>query len=147
MQVTEAQREVRDSYRGGFMGQLGSGLVWLASATAAAYGTPLRDAFVLPLTLPVVGAVALHRVDWFYPAFMVVLGAHYLPFVFLYGMRLFAPLSLGLVGLGVAFAYRQGGSLATPAWLTGLILLGFGALGFARVFQEQATMPREPSGA
>ncbi len=40
-------------------------------------------AFTLPLSLPVVGAAALYRLEWFYPAFMVVLGAHYLAFAFL----------------------------------------------------------------
>ena len=32
------------------------------------------------------GAAALHRPSWFFPACLVIVGAHYLPFVFLYGM-------------------------------------------------------------
>ena len=35
MHVSDAQREVREVYRGGFMGQLVSGLLWLGSAAAA----------------------------------------------------------------------------------------------------------------
>ena len=180
MDVADAQREVRQVFRGGFMGQLVSGLVWLASAAAATFSTPhaailvlvvggffifplttlglrllggpwklspenpltglgMQVAFVLPLSLPVVGAVAVHHLEWFYPAFIVVLGAHYLPFVFLYGMRLFAVLSFGLVALGIALAHRQGGSFATPAWITGVILLSFAALGLGQVSRAHAT--------
>src|SRR5512134_2485028 len=141
MHVSDAQREVRTVFRGGSVGQLVSGLLWLGSAALATWSTsrnaigflvvggffifPLTQlglkllggpaslsrenplgalgmqvAFTLPLSLPVVGAVAIHHLDWFYPACIVVLGAHYLPFVFLYGMRLFAVLSFGLVSLG-----------------------------------------------
>jgi len=53
---------------------------------------PLRQlaiqvAFIVPLTLPVVAGAALHNVNWFYPACMIIVGAHYMPFIFLYGMR------------------------------------------------------------
>ncbi len=46
----------------------------------------MQAAFTLPLSLPVVLAIAAVRPRWFYPAFMILLGAHYLPFVFMYGM-------------------------------------------------------------
>ena len=35
---------------------------------------------------------------------MILLGAHYLPFVFLYGMRMFAVLAAILVGGGILIA-------------------------------------------
>lgn len=35
-------------------------------------------------------AVTGYRVDWFFPAAMVIVGAHYQPFGFLYGIRLYA---------------------------------------------------------
>lgn len=63
---------------------------------------PSDGAFVLPLSLLLVGAATLYRTEWFYPAFMIVLGAHYLPFVTLYGMRLFYTLAAILVAAGVA---------------------------------------------
>jgi hypothetical protein len=44
------------------------------------------------------------RLNWFYPALMVLVGAHYLPFTFLYGMRMFVPLSVVLIGGGVVIA-------------------------------------------
>ena len=170
MLVADAQQEVRRVYRGGFMGQLVSGLLWLASAAAASWSTPrnaiiilvvggffifplttlglrlmggpwklsagnplnalgMQVAFVLPLCLPLVGAAAAYRILWFYPAFMILLGAHYLPFVFLYGMPMFGALAAILVGLGIVLAH--GHSFAAPAWITGAILLVFAVLGLA----------------
>ncbi len=58
-------------------------------------------AMPLPLALPVVAGATLYRLEWFFPAMMVVLGAHYLPFGFLYGMRLFPVLGFVLVAAGV----------------------------------------------
>ena len=64
-------------------------------------GNPLRFlamqvAFTVPLSLPLVGAATLHHLNWFYPAMMIVVGAHYLPFMFLYGMWQFAILAAAL---------------------------------------------------
>ena len=53
----------------------------------------MQIAFVLPLSMPLLLPVGLYRLNWFYPAMMILLGAHYLPFVFLYGMRMFAVLA------------------------------------------------------
>lgn len=98
-------------------------------------------AFTLPLTLPVVGAAALYRLEWFYPAFMVALGAHYLPFTFLYGMRLFAGLAGVLVGTGVALALWGPEAFAPGAWITGVILLVAAAAGRVVVARERETAP------
>ena len=170
MHVADAQREIRQAYMGGFMGQLVSGLLWLASAAFATWGSPqsaiilivlggcfifpltrlglalighptvitpgnplnalgMQVAFVLPLSLPVVGAAALYRLDWFYPAFMIVLGAHYLPFVFLYGMRMFALLTALLVVAGIVLALYLPLTFAAGAWITGGLLLTFAFAG------------------
>jgi len=89
----------------------------------------MQVAFVLPLTLPVVGAAALYRLDWFYPAFMIVLGAHYLPFVFLYGMRMFAVLTALLVTAGVVLALYLPLGFSAGAWITAGLLLSFAVVG------------------
>jgi hypothetical protein len=49
-------------------------------------GLAMEIAFIIPLSLPVIGAAALYNINWFYPAFMIVVGTHYVPFIFLYGM-------------------------------------------------------------
>jgi len=170
MLITDAQREIRQGYIGGFMGQLVSGVLWLVTAGVATWGSPrwaiilvvlggmfifpltrlglaaighrvaitpanslnglaMQVAFTLPLSLPVVGAAALYRLDWFFPAFMIVLGAHYLPFVFLYGMRMFAVLSALLVSAGLALALYAPPVFSTGAWVTSALLIVFAVAG------------------
>src|SRR5439155_24739119 len=65
-------------------------------------GLGMQVAFIVPLNLPVVGAATLHHLNWFYPACMILVGAHYLPFIFMYGMWQFGALAAVLVGGGVA---------------------------------------------
>jgi hypothetical protein len=170
MLITDAQREIRQAYIGGFMGQLVSGILWLVTAALATWGSPraaimfvvfggtlifpltrlglalighrvaitpgnplnglaMQVAFTLPLSLPVVGAAALYRLDWFFPAFMIIIGAHYLPFVFLYGMRMFAVLCALLVSAGLGLAVYAPPSFAAGAWVTCGLLLAFAFAG------------------
>ncbi len=67
------------------------------------FGTlAMQIAFMIPLCYPVIAAATIHNTNWFFPAFLVVVGAHYLPFIFLYGMWQFGILTALLVGLGTA---------------------------------------------
>lgn len=91
----------------------------------------MQAAFVLPLSMPLLLPVGLYRLNWFYPALMILLGAHYLPFVTLYGMRMFAALSALLVGGGVVIAMYWSASFSVGAWFTGAILLVFAGVGKA----------------
>lgn len=97
----------------------------------------MQVAFVLPLSLPLVAAAAVHRLEWFYPAFMVALGAHYLPFVFLYGMRMFALLGGVLVGAGVFIGLHHRDSFAMGGWFTAGLLLVFAVVGLVVVRREE----------
>ena len=92
---------------------------------------PLREAsitipFVGVLGIPVAGAAALHEIDWFYPAFMMVMGAHYLPFSFLYGMRVFVFLGAAMWVIGLSLALWASGFTVLGGWMTGLGLLAVG---------------------
>jgi hypothetical protein len=78
----------------------------------------------MPLLVP----VGLYRLNWFYPAMMILLGAHYLPFMFLYGMRTFGVLAALLVCGGVMLALYGSASFSTGAWCTSAILLTFAFL-------------------
>ena len=102
------------------------------------YSLGAQVALVLPLCLPVVGAAALYRLDWFYPAFMIALGAHYLPFVHLYGMRMFFPLAAILWVAGIALGLWIEAPFATGAWLTGFVLLAFAVAGRGLALAEEA---------
>lgn len=87
----------------------------------------MQIAFTVPLGLLVVVALAQYRQEWFFPASMVIVGAHYLPFVFLYGERLFAVLAGILVFAGVGLVWFPA---AAPAggWFTGVVLVVFAFL-------------------
>ena len=89
----------------------------------------IQVAFTLPLTLPLVIGIAMIRPAWFYPSFMIALGAHYLPFVFMYGMWQFAALCATLVTSGVAIGMYLPKPLSLGAWLTAAILFIFAFIG------------------
>jgi len=93
-------------------------------------GNPLRPlaiqiAFTVPLTLPVVAGAALHNINWFYPGCAVIVGAHYLPFTFLYGMWQYALLSGVLMTGGLGLGMRMPESFTPAGWLTGTVLVFF----------------------
>jgi hypothetical protein len=89
----------------------------------------MQIAFTVPLGLPLVGAATLYRLEWFYPAFAIVVGAHYLPFTFLYGMRHFAALAAILVTTGLAVGLYLPGSFSAAGWLVGATLVAFAFVG------------------
>lgn len=170
MNISDAQRDVRSTFLGGFAGQLASSLVWFLSAALATWSSPtsaivvlvlggififpltqlllqlmgrrsslgrghpmnqlaMQIAFTLPLNLPLVAAAAAFRLNWFYPAFMIALGTHYLPFIFLYGMWQFGALAAVLIGAGVAIALYLSSSFSLGAWFTAIVLLVFAFIG------------------
>jgi hypothetical protein len=104
----------------------------------------MQVAFVLPLSMPLLLPVGLYRLNWFYPAMMVLLGAHYLPFVFLYGMRMFAALAALIVGGGWVIAMYWASSFSVGAWYTGAILLLFAGVGAAIVRGEVRNVAAQP---
>lgn len=182
MLISDAQRDVRHTYAGGFYGQIVSGLVWLAAAALGTWmssgagivallvggalifplttlalrlagrpaslpsGHPMaalatQIAFTVPIGLVVALGAAAERRDWFFPAAMLIVGGHYLPFVFLYGMRLFAGLAASLVVVGVALGLWLEWPFATGGWLGGVILISFAFLLRRSVDQEATASP------
>lgn len=85
-------------------------------------------AFTVPLGLVVVVAMLGNRIELFFPASMVIVGAHYLPFVFLYGMRSFALLSGILVTVGLALLFWSPLPPNFAAWFSGALLVLFAIL-------------------
>jgi len=88
----------------------------------------MQVAFIVPLSLPVIGAASLYNINWFYPAFMLIVGVHYMPFIFLYGMWEFAVLSAVLIGGGVAIGMLLPHTFIVGGWFTAVILLLFAML-------------------
>ena len=168
MRIDEAQREMRQMYLGGSVGQLISGCIWLFSAALATWASPtlgivalivggmfifpltllvlallrrpavvsrdnplnalaMQVAFTVPLAIPLVLAAAHARAAWFYPGFMIVVGAHYLPFMSLYGMRQFAVPAAALVAGGWLLPVLAPEAFALGGWIGGGVLLVVGA--------------------
>ena len=96
----------------------------------------MQVAFTLPLSMLLLVPVTAFRLNWFYPALMILLGAHYLPFIFMYGMRMFAVLSTILIGSGVSIALHFAGSFSLGGWVGGLTLFVFAWVGRA-TFQAE----------
>jgi len=153
MLVSDAQREVRTVYVGGFWGQLVSGAIWLTSAALGTWATPraaiiaivaggffifpltqlmlrlsgrqasltsdnplkalaVQIAFTLPLGMLLLAPVGAYRLNWFYPALMI------------------------LVGSGTLIAMYFAESFSLGAWVGGGTLLVFAWVGRAAVRAE-----------
>src|SRR5512133_1913231 len=96
-------------------------------------GNPLQQlaqqvAFIVPICLPVIAGAALYNINWYYPAFMIVVGAHYLPFIFLYGMWQFGVLAGVLIVGGILIGWLLPGQFVLGGWLTGVALVAFAVL-------------------
>jgi hypothetical protein len=74
-------------------------------------------AFTIPFAYPVIFAAYIHNPNWLFPAFLVIVGAHYLPFIFLYGMWQFGILSVLLVALGTGIGWYYPDSFALGGWV------------------------------
>jgi hypothetical protein len=96
----------------------------------------MQIAFTLPLNLPLVAAATLHHFNWFYPAFMIALGTHYLPFIFLYGMWQFGGLAAILIGAGLMLGLYAQDTFSLGGWVTAVVLLLFAFIGRGVALRE-----------
>jgi hypothetical protein len=96
----------------------------------------MQVAFVLPFSMLLLVPVGLYRLNWFFPALMILLGAHYLPFATLYGMRMFLFLAGMLVGMGVVIALWFSRTFSLGAWVAGLALFIFAWIGRSIAISE-----------
>ena len=170
MEIAQAQKDVRETFLGGFAGQFVSGTVWLLSSVACTWhsfrtgelvailggflifpltqlllrsmghtyslpkghpmnGLAIQIAFTVGMTLPVVLAVAILQPRWFYPALMMTVGAHYLPFIFLYGMWQFGALSALLTSTGLLLGLYCPRFPIAGGWFTSIVLFAFAFVG------------------
>lgn len=96
----------------------------------------MQIAFTVPISMLLLAPVTAYRLNWFFPALMILVGAHYLPFVFLYGMRMFLLLAAFLVAAGLLTALYIPFSFSIGAWIGGTALLIFAWVGRAIVRAE-----------
>lgn len=91
-------------------------------------------------TFLLVYAAMLYRTEWFYPAFMVAIGAHYLAFILFYGMNQFGILAGALIAVGILLAMFLPDNFAAGGWFAGLALIVY-ALIIWRTVVPQLTHP------
>lgn len=128
------------------------GLRLLGGPGALPAGHPMsalafQTAMQVPLGFLVALALASFDTKLFFPAAMVLVGGHYLPFVFLYGMRCFLLLAIPMVVAGVAIGLLFPSFSVIGAWFTGVLLLAFGITAFAHDRKGRRSAARARSGS
>ena len=177
MLITDAQREMRTAYMGGFIGQLVAGIIWALSAAVSLWISPrigmiilffvsmllfpltqfilrrmgqqtklgvgntlgqlaAQIAFTVPIGFILVGVATLYEPNWFYPASLIVVGAHYWPFVFLYGMKHFAILGNLMIIGGTLIALYVPTIFSLGGWYGAIILIAFAFVGRMAILRE-----------
>ena len=97
-------------------------------------------ALTVPINFLLVGAAILYKEMWFFPAAMVIVGAHYLPFITLYGMKMFGILAVMLIISGTGLALYGPLIFSLGGWFTGVVLIVFAFIGRAIVLKEEKIM-------
>jgi hypothetical protein len=97
----------------------------------------MQVAFTVPLGLPLVLTIAGFSRERFFPAMMILVGAHYLPFMFLYGMWHWVVLAAAMLGGGWALGWMAHAGFATGGWITAVALALFGLVGWRVVVAEE----------
>ena len=103
-------------------------------------GNPLgnlarESAFMMVVCIPLAFVAAMVRPEWFFPAMLVLVGAHYWPFATLYGMRLYWALGAAMIGAGFLLGLASA-PVATGAFVGGAIELAFAPFAYAAVRRE-----------
>lgn len=99
----------------------------------------MQIAFVLPLSMLVLVPVGRYDLNLFFPALMILVGAHYLPFATSFGMRMFLFLAGILTAEGVVIALYFSGTFSPGAWIAGLTLFVFAWIGRSIAAGEAGT--------
>lgn len=91
---------------------------------------PLKALFtqislIIPFSFPLIFMLIKENVNLFFPALSIIVGAHYLPFIFSYQMKTYWLLSALLVIGGIVFGFIIEEHFANCAYFTGSILILF----------------------
>lgn len=102
-------------------------------------GLATQAALTVPFGMLVAILLYTQRPEWFFPAALVLVGAHYLPFVHLYGMADFAVAAVVMIGTGMLLVLTEQSSFSIGGYLGALILLAFAVLCRARAPRPATT--------
>ena len=92
--------------------------------------------FAIPLSIPIVYMACQHNINWFFPAFAVLIRGHYLPFSWAYQMRTFIILGIAIIVGGCISAYFYPDIFDLAAYLTGGLIVVFGVFHLFKVVNE-----------
>ncbi|RKZ05221.1 hypothetical protein DRQ21_00145 [Candidatus Fermentibacteria bacterium] len=97
-------------------------------------------ALTIPLGLPlIIMTTADGHASMFYPAFAVLVGAHWLPFAWIYSMKSFLVIAGSMVTAGIFFGFVHTASFSACGFISGGILLVFSAVHYFMVRRELHT--------
>jgi hypothetical protein len=97
-----------------------------------------QSAFSVPLNFLLVSAATLYQEIWFFPAAMIAVGSYYLPFIILYGVKLFGLLAALLVIAGAGLSLNGPALFILGGWLAGVIFVVFAFAGRSIVLSEES---------
>jgi hypothetical protein len=111
-------------------------------SVASTKGSPMNAlaiqvAFTVPLGLPAVLTLAHFAPNLFYPATLMLVGAHYLPFATLYGMKHWLVLAGTMVVGGFVLGWELPLGFAAGGWLGAALLAIFAVVGWRLVVAEE----------
>lgn len=104
----------------------------------------MQSAFTVPLGLLVAIALGVIEPSLFLPASLIIVGAHYLTFISLYGMRLYGVMAGVLVAIGAAAIFVAPALRDVSGWVGSVALLVSTIPLFLRYraeFQRRANVP------
>ena len=93
-------------------------------------------AFTIPASYPLIYFACRGNINLFFPAFTVLIGAHYLPFIYGYRMLSFGILSLLLVCQGSFVGFFMPDQFPLSGLLTGVTLLLFAGIHYRMINKE-----------
>ena len=101
----------------------------------------MESTVLLMLCLPLAFVVSLYKLDWFFPAMLLVIGGRYLTFASLYGSRLFWALG-GVLALASFLLVATRMPAMVGAFAGGLIELAFAMGLFFLASKERAPLSK-----
>ncbi|PPF62202.1 hypothetical protein C5E11_11670 [Clavibacter michiganensis] len=90
----------------------------------------MQSAFTVPFGLLVAIVLGAYEPALFFAASLIIVGAHYLVFISLYGLRVFGVLAGVLIVLGTVVLFLAPGLGSITGWLGAAVLAFFGAVLF-----------------
>ncbi|WP_066593828.1 DUF7010 family protein [Cryobacterium arcticum] len=85
----------------------------------------MQSAFTVPLGLLIAIALGSYEPILFFPASLIIVGAHYLVFMSLYGMRVFAVLAAALLLVGTVGIFVVPEIGAISGWIGAIVFAAF----------------------